>query len=283
VQTQPQPGSIHGVQIANAGTDCTEGGTLSTTGGGGTGFAADFAQTGGAISAVSVTSRGQGYTSTPTIVIDSGGAGCAGYTLTPAMTLLGDHYGSFFTTVSGRYSVHPALYKQGGLNASYFGNMWLAGEPDMTRVDATVDFDWGTGLIMSLVTDRASVRWEGLIRVPWEGGIPGSVPPGGIWKVDVLKPGSGCAAGEGTITASGGGGGSGFLAAFTVGTVTDADGNSVSGIVEVRVTRRGAGWVDVCFVCIYVWCSVLMTVQVGVLSFIQAHVRRRVGTDELCV
>jgi hypothetical protein len=240
IQTQPQPGSIHAITITNAGSGCTVGGTLSASGGGGTGFSADFTEVAGAISAVSITSQGQGYTTKPTLVINTGGTGCTGYTLSPEIMLLGDHHGSFFTTLSGKYRVYPSLHKQGGLNASYFNNMWFAGQPVIRRVDPTVNFDWGMGKIILGVMDQASVRWEGLFRAPWEPGIPSSVPPGGIWKVDVLKPGFGCTVG-GTITTSGGGGGSGFQATFSVGALFDADSNGAVGITQVVVISRGAG------------------------------------------
>ena len=244
VQTLVQPGTIHGVTIAAGGSSCTAGGTLSASvpsGQGGSGFAATFTVSGGAIDAVTVTDQGDGYTATPTLSIASGGTGCTGFTLTPEFTLLGEHYGHFVTTVSGTYAVSPVLLKDGGLNASYYSNLWLHGTPDTTRIDEKVDFDWGMGALSGGAADRASIRWEGVLAAPMGVRMTGTVPRGGVWRVDVLKPGSGCSA-DGTLSASGGGGGTGFEATFQYGTVSDVDGNMVSGIVGVTVTKMGSGY-----------------------------------------
>ncbi len=49
-----------------------------------------------------------------------------------------------------------------GLTAQYFANRDLSGEPVLTRVDAAVDFDWGTGSPAPVVpSDDFSVRWTG--------------------------------------------------------------------------------------------------------------------------
>jgi len=66
-------GLIERVTIKSGGTGYNAG-TLSATGGGGSGFAASYTVTGsGVINAVTITNRGTGYTSTPTVVISHAG------------------------------------------------------------------------------------------------------------------------------------------------------------------------------------------------------------------
>lgn len=71
------------------------------------------------------------------------------------------------TTISG---LSPGTYTYSvigsnngtGLNAEYFNNMTLSGTPVLTRTDATVNFDWGTGNPGSPInSDNFSVRWSG--------------------------------------------------------------------------------------------------------------------------
>ncbi|WP_286130714.1 PA14 domain-containing protein [Solirubrum puertoriconensis] len=57
-----------------------------------------------------------------------------------------------------------------GLTASYFANGTLAGAPSVRRIDAAIDFNWGTGSpAEGLPTDNFSVRWEGLLAAPSTG------------------------------------------------------------------------------------------------------------------
>ncbi len=57
-----------------------------------------------------------------------------------------------------------------GLNAEYFNNMTLQGTPVLTRIDATVNFDWAGGSPGSGVNaDNFSVRWTGKLVVPTSG------------------------------------------------------------------------------------------------------------------
>lgn len=56
-----------------------------------------------------------------------------------------------------------------GLQATYFNNMNLT-SPVLTRTDATVNFNWGTGAPAAGVgAETFSVRWEGEIQVPRTG------------------------------------------------------------------------------------------------------------------
>lgn len=63
---------VQSVSITNPGTSGGSTGTWSTTGGGGTGATGTFTVASGAVTVTTVTTRGTGYTSTPTIVIDTG-------------------------------------------------------------------------------------------------------------------------------------------------------------------------------------------------------------------
>ena len=66
----------------------------------------------------------------------------------------------------GRYQLVHGLAESGGLTGSYFGNTALQGEPELTRVDSTVDFDWGSGAVAGLSgLDYAGARWCGYIGV----------------------------------------------------------------------------------------------------------------------
>ncbi|MFD2573898.1 NPCBM/NEW2 domain-containing protein [Spirosoma soli] len=58
-----------------------------------------------------------------------------------------------------------------GLRAEYYNNISLGGTPVLTRTDATVNFDWGTGSPASGVinTDNFSVRWTGQVQAPVTG------------------------------------------------------------------------------------------------------------------
>ncbi|MBN2785286.1 MAG: DUF5110 domain-containing protein, partial [Pontiellaceae bacterium] len=51
-----------------------------------------------------------------------------------------------------------------GLTAEYFDNMNLSGMPILSRIDSSVDFEWGTGSPGgSVPSDAFSVRWSGWI------------------------------------------------------------------------------------------------------------------------
>lgn len=58
-----------------------------------------------------------------------------------------------------------------GLRASYFNNQYLNAPSVLTRTDATVDFDWGTGspAAGTINTDNFSVRWTGQVEAPVSG------------------------------------------------------------------------------------------------------------------
>ncbi len=57
-----------------------------------------------------------------------------------------------------------------GLKGEYFANKTLTGTPVLTRTDATVDFNWGSGSPAAAVpSDNFSVRWTGFITAPVSG------------------------------------------------------------------------------------------------------------------
>lgn len=54
-----------------------------------------------------------------------------------------------------------------GLKGEYFANRDLEGKPSFTRVDAKVEFDWGSGSpAIGFPTDNFSVRWTGKLIAP---------------------------------------------------------------------------------------------------------------------
>jgi hypothetical protein len=74
------------------------------------------------------------------------------------------------TTISG---LSPGTYTYSviganngtGLKGEYFNNMTLTGSPALTRTDATVNFDWGTGTPGAPIgNNNFSVRWSGQIQ-----------------------------------------------------------------------------------------------------------------------
>ena len=74
-------GAIKALTIVTAGTGYSAG-SLSATGGGGSGFAGTYTVSGGAIATTTITNYGTGYTTAPTIVISHAGNGDASITAT---------------------------------------------------------------------------------------------------------------------------------------------------------------------------------------------------------
>src|SRR6185503_19810160 len=57
-----------------------------------------------------------------------------------------------------------------GLKGDYFANKSLTSPAALTRVDATVNFQWSQGRpAPSLPLDRYSVRWSGQVEAPVAG------------------------------------------------------------------------------------------------------------------
>ena len=75
---------VSSLLITNAGTGYSGDGTLSATGGGGSGFTGTYTESGGKITAVAITDSGSSYTSTPTIVVSGSTSGTAAV-ITPTL------------------------------------------------------------------------------------------------------------------------------------------------------------------------------------------------------
>jgi regulation of enolase protein 1 (concanavalin A-like superfamily) len=68
------------------------------------------------------------------------------------------------------WSFTTASHIGGGLKGQYYSNMNLDGDPNVTRIDPQIDFDWGSGSPDPNVTaDGFSVRWTGAIEIPASG------------------------------------------------------------------------------------------------------------------
>jgi hypothetical protein len=240
VQLLPQPGCINGIAIAHAGYGCTSPGTLFGNGGGGAGFLATFQVINGTISNIVVIDGGHSYTSKPIILISSGGNGCAGFFLDPIMSLPGDFYGSFITTVSGIYRVKPVLLQMHGLSAAFYNNPDLLESPVLRRIDRSVEYDSQTWPFNSFDENILSASWDGALKV--DGGISQTRSGLGrsISTIEVLKRGSGCTS-SGMITASGGGG-TGLLASFSLVSYYGFDDTLISGIGTVTLLSPGTGY-----------------------------------------
>jgi len=86
-------GRVKGVDIEAGGSGYSNG-TLSGTGGGGSGFAGTYTASGGAINSVTLTNGGRDYTSAPTIVMSA--AGSSGI-VKPTMDLSPSKYSRYWT------------------------------------------------------------------------------------------------------------------------------------------------------------------------------------------
>jgi PA14 domain len=68
--------------------------------------------------------------------------------------------GNATTSNCGYYTFSSYLLLQGGLQGSYFTNRWFAGNPYTTKVDSTVNFNWGTGMIIpEVASNYVSIVW----------------------------------------------------------------------------------------------------------------------------
>jgi len=75
--------------------------------------------------------------------------------------------GSTATLTLPARSVTTLVLADQGLKGEYYATRDLTGPVALTRVDTTVDFDWGMGTPSSAVpVDNFSVRWTGQVDVP---------------------------------------------------------------------------------------------------------------------
>ena len=68
---------------------------------------------------------------------------------------------AYTVTRSGSYALSVALARGGGLYADYYENVWFFYTPVLSRIDAQINFDWGSGAITPTAADYVSVRWTG--------------------------------------------------------------------------------------------------------------------------
>ncbi|CEP02182.1 hypothetical protein PBRA_002447 [Plasmodiophora brassicae] len=66
--------------------------------------------------------------------------------------------------VVGTYDLSIWYAYSGGLRGQYYDNMWFLNNPTVTRIDSTINFQWGTGPITTYGVDYVSVRWQGRLR-----------------------------------------------------------------------------------------------------------------------
>jgi hypothetical protein len=240
VQLLPQPGCINEIEIIHAGYGCTSPGALVANGGGGLGFWATFQVINGSISKIVVVHGGHDYVSKPTIIVSSGGSGCAGYFLDPIMSLPGDFYGTFITTVSGIYRVKPVFLQKHGLSAAFYNKPDLLGSPVFRGIDDSVEYDGQTRAFSFFDDNILSASWDGALKI--DGGI--SQPRSGLGRsisgIEVLKRGSGCTS-SGIVTSSDGGG-TGLLASFTIVSYYGVGDILVSGVGTVTLLNPGTGY-----------------------------------------
>jgi hypothetical protein len=89
---------------------------------------------------------------------------------TPAVTVrekvagLPSYTGRYTPTTTGSYTLAVRQLERGGLQASYYDNQWLLQSPVITRIDPSINFDWGTGLITNFGRDYVSARWVGKLK-----------------------------------------------------------------------------------------------------------------------
>lgn len=76
-----------------------------------------------------------------------------------------------FEAIDSKY-LRPTQEKTGvqGLQAEYYANKFLQGEPAMTRVDSAVSFDWGwSSPAANIPVDGFSARWTGFLQTDRSG------------------------------------------------------------------------------------------------------------------
>ena len=240
VHLLPQPGSVVGITISSPGHGCTSSGSLSASGGGGSGFVGSFQILNGSISETEIIDGGYDFTSPPIINISSGGHGCQEWALIPKISLPGEYYGTFITTTSGIYRVRPVLLQRKGLYASFYNNSYFLGAPFMYRIDESISYHGENSLLLSVGLSVTSASWEGALHI--DGGIPR--PTAGLGRsissIHVLQRGSGCIS-SGMLTSQGGGG-AGLLASFSVVTYYDSKNNVANGIGKIMILNPGVGY-----------------------------------------
>ncbi|CAN0088334.1 unnamed protein product, partial [Laminaria digitata] len=57
----------------------------------------------------------------------------------------------------------------GGLDAKFWSNQWLVGDPIVHRIDPQLSFNWGLNPVTSFGPGPVSARWEGKLLAPASG------------------------------------------------------------------------------------------------------------------
>ena len=76
---------------------------------------------------------------------------------------LPSYTGMYVPDEVGSYALAVRQLQRGGLHADYFDNQWLLDSPVIERIDPTINFDWGTGVLTNYGRDYVSVRWTGKV------------------------------------------------------------------------------------------------------------------------
>lgn len=76
----------------------------------------------------------------------------------------GDYDITYYPEVSGVYDISIMRATQGGLEGNYYDNVWFVSPAALTQIDATIDFQWGTGALTTYGVDYVSVRWTGKVE-----------------------------------------------------------------------------------------------------------------------
>jgi len=79
----------------------------------------------------------------------------------------GEYEFTYVAPEAGSYQLDVERGIVGGLQATYYSNRWLQGDPVLSRVDSTLDFAWPAEVAGSS-RDYVSARWRGKLVVPVE-------------------------------------------------------------------------------------------------------------------
>jgi len=79
---------------------------------------------------------------------------------------LPSYTGYYTPEATGSYTLAIRQLERGGLHGDYYDNQWLLQTPVISRIDPTISFAWGTGLITQFGRDYVSARWSGKIKAP---------------------------------------------------------------------------------------------------------------------
>ena len=77
---------------------------------------------------------------------------------------LPSYTGFYVPQKTTNYTMAVRQLQSGGLFGQYFDNQWFMHSPVVTRVDPTLNFNWGTDKITPHGRDYVSVRWTGKLR-----------------------------------------------------------------------------------------------------------------------